>query len=84
MELKLFEISQNKFSIRFSKEFGEFPRSPGIWGIPQIPRYLGNFPKYPVIWEISKIKKNRPPSYSYMNLGNLQNSQNTWESGEFP
>ena len=24
-------------------EFGEFPKFQGIWGVPQIPKYLGNF-----------------------------------------
>jgi len=28
-----------------SQVFDEFPRFPGIWGIPQIPRYLENFPQ---------------------------------------
>ena len=47
--LKILEISYN-FKInqinqpQILQEFGEFPRFPDIWGIPQNPRYLMEMP----------------------------------------
>ena len=60
--------------------FGEFPKTPGIWEISQIPGYLEKFPK------ILKIHHSQIPTgiwgISQM-LGYLGNFPNTWVSGKF-
>ena len=78
--LKILEISYN-FKInqpQILQEFGEFPRFPDIWGIPQNPRYLrkclGTWELLKCLgfWEISQM-----PGY----MGNFPNA---WVSRKFP
>ena len=54
LEISKIEVSYNwKIKhIKIFKEFGEFPRFPGIWEIIQISRFLGEFPRFPDIWGI--------------------------------
>ena len=79
--LRNFLHFKNKTTLRFSKEFGKFPRSPWIWKISHISRYFrnfpdslvfGEFPRFPGIWGISqnpRYLRNSPDlPNSYWNL----------------
>jgi len=57
-----------------TKLLGKFPKFLDSWGISQVSSYWGNFANL----------KNIPPSTSHKDSGNIRNSSNTWDSGEFP
>ena len=73
-----------KFTIlRYLQEFGEFPKSLGIWEISQMSRFSGNSPNIQSLGEISKILKIYNPA-NYRNLAEFPKCLGIWEISQMP